>query len=86
MRPRRRSATCRWRTLAKGGTAPRDLTLHREGDGTLFYATRLTYAPDAATLTAADRGFRIERQYAALTDGKAGAVGDDASRPAIWSA
>ena len=61
-------------TLAKGGTAPRDLTLHREGDGTLFYATRLTYAPDAATLTAADRGFRIERQYAALTDGKAGAV------------
>jgi uncharacterized protein YfaS (alpha-2-macroglobulin family) len=61
-------------TLAKGGTAPRDLTLHREGDGTLFYATRLTYAPDAATLTAADRGFRIERQYAALIDGKAGAV------------
>ena len=59
-------------TLAKGGTAPRDLTLHREGEGTLFYATRLTYAPDAATLTAADRGFHVERQYAALTDGTAG--------------
>ncbi len=59
-------------TLAKGGAAPRDLTVHREGDGTLFYATRLTYVPDAATLTAADRGFRVERQYAALVDGKAG--------------
>src|SRR5206468_5919450 len=37
--------------LAKGATAPRDLTLRREGDGTLFYAARLTYAPDAASLT-----------------------------------
>ena len=59
-------------TLARGGTAPRDLTLHRDGDGTLFYAMRLTYAPDVATLTAADRGFKVERQYAPLSDGKAG--------------
>jgi uncharacterized protein YfaS (alpha-2-macroglobulin family) len=58
--------------LAKGGAAPRDLALHREGDGTLFYTTRLTYAPDVATLTAADRGFRVEREYAPLSDGKAG--------------
>jgi len=58
--------------LARGGTAPRDLTLHRDGDGTLFYAMRLTYAPDVATLTAADRGFKVERQYGPLSDGKTG--------------
>lgn len=51
-----------------------DLTVHREGEGTAFYVARLTYAPDAATLTARDNGFHLERQYAAMRDGRAGAA------------
>jgi len=58
-------------TLARNAAA-RDLTLHREGDGTLFYVTRLTYAPDAATLTARDNGFGIERRYAPVSGGSPG--------------
>jgi uncharacterized protein YfaS (alpha-2-macroglobulin family) len=53
-----------------------DLTVHREGEGTAFYSARLTYAPDAATLTERDNGFRIRRQYAPMRDGKAGAAGE----------
>ena len=45
-----------------------DLTVAREGDGTAFYMTRLTYAPDSATLTPRDNGFRIERRYAPMGD------------------
>ena len=37
--------------LARNGAGARDLTVHREGEGTLFFATRLTYAPDAAVLS-----------------------------------
>jgi uncharacterized protein YfaS (alpha-2-macroglobulin family) len=58
--------------LAKAGATARDVTLRRDGDGTLFYATRLTYAPDAATLTARDNGFHIERTYAAAGGSAAG--------------
>jgi len=54
--------------LTKETAATRALTLRREGDGTLFYAARLTYAPDAAALTARDNGFRIERKYATVGD------------------
>src|SRR5436309_8624110 len=50
----------------------RDLTVRRDGEGTLFYVARLTYAPDVATLAARDEGFHVQRQYAAVTDGKAG--------------
>src|SRR5439155_23464743 len=52
--------------------AARDLTVRREGEGTLFYVARLTYAPDVATLAARDEGFHVQRQYATVTDGKAG--------------
>jgi len=58
-------------STAAGST--RDLTVRREGEGTLFYAARLTYAPDVATLAARDEGFHVQRQYTAVTDGKAGA-------------
>ncbi|HJZ74931.1 MAG TPA: Ig-like domain-containing protein [Vicinamibacterales bacterium] len=58
--------------LAKEAAAARDLTLRRDGEGTLFYAARLTYAPDAAALTARDNGFRIERTYATAGGDAAG--------------
>jgi uncharacterized protein YfaS (alpha-2-macroglobulin family) len=44
------------------------ITVRREGAGTAFYNARLTYAPDAATLTSSDNGFRIERRYAVVRD------------------
>jgi uncharacterized protein YfaS (alpha-2-macroglobulin family) len=61
--------------LAQRGSsaAATDLTISREGEGTAFYVTRLTYAPDAATLTTRDNGFHLERQYAPMRDGRAGA-------------
>jgi uncharacterized protein YfaS (alpha-2-macroglobulin family) len=49
--------------------AATDITVHREGEGTAFYSARLTYAPDAVTLTARDNGFRIQRQYAVMREG-----------------
>ena len=52
----------------------RDLVMTRNGQGNLFYAARLTYAPDVATLAARDDGFHVLRQYAALTENKPGAV------------
>ena len=52
---------------------PRDLTVLKEGDdGILYYSARLTYAPDITTLAASDKGFHVDRRYAALTDGKPG--------------
>jgi alpha-2-macroglobulin len=51
-----------------------EIAVHREGAGTAFYNARLTYAPDAPTLTARDHGFHIERRYTAIADG-----GDKAS-------
>jgi uncharacterized protein YfaS (alpha-2-macroglobulin family) len=59
--------------LALGDTTTRDLSLRRDGVGTLFYAARLTYAPDAANLRSLDGGFHVERQYAPVVDGKTGA-------------
>src|SRR5262249_51685235 len=38
-----------------------DLAVHRDGVGTAFFNARLTDAPDAATLTARDNGFHIDR-------------------------
>src|SRR5262249_23372762 len=61
-------------TLAKTGAAARDITLRREGEGTLFYATRLTYAPEAATLTARDNGFHVERRYTTAGGATGGAA------------
>ena len=45
------------------------LDVRRVGSGTAFYNARLTYAPDAATLSARDNGFHIERHYAVMGDG-----------------
>ena len=50
--------------------AANEIAVHREGAGTAFYSARLTYAPDAATLTARDNGFHIERRYAVVVDGR----------------
>jgi hypothetical protein len=52
--------------------AAADIAVHREGAGTAFYNARLTYAPEAATLTARDNGFHIERNYAVMRDSGAG--------------
>jgi uncharacterized protein YfaS (alpha-2-macroglobulin family) len=60
--------------LARTEPSTRELALRREGEGTLFYAARLTYAPDSAVLRSLDGGFHIERQYAPMVDGKAGAA------------
>lgn len=49
--------------------ASSELVVRRDGAGTAFYSARLTYAPDAATLTSRDNGFRVERRYAVVTDG-----------------
>jgi alpha-2-macroglobulin len=59
-------------TLARVAAAARDLTLTRDGEGTLFYAARLTYAPEAATLTARDNGFHVERHYSTASTTSAG--------------
>ena len=48
--------------------AAADLAVHREGAGTAFYNARLTYAPDAATLTSRDNGFHLQRTYAVVRD------------------
>jgi uncharacterized protein YfaS (alpha-2-macroglobulin family) len=58
--------------LNAGGGATRELSVRREGEGTLFYAARLTYARDTATFAGLDNGIHVERQYAPLVDGKAG--------------
>jgi len=46
------------------------IAVHREGAGTAFYNARLTYAPDAPTLTSRDNGFRVQRRYAVIRDGR----------------
>jgi hypothetical protein len=54
-----------------GGSA--DLTFRRDGEGTLFYAARMTYARDTETFDPMDNGFHVERQYAVLRDGRTAA-------------
>src|SRR5262249_33829565 len=56
--------------------AAKEISVHRDGEGTAFYSARLTYAPDATTLTERDNGFRIRRQYAVLRDGQAGTAAE----------
>src|SRR5205807_3747618 len=50
----------------------RELTFRKDGEGTLFYAARLTYAPDITNLDARDNGFHIERQYSSVAEGTSG--------------
>ncbi len=42
-----------------------DLLLQRDGAGRLYYRIGLRYAPKALVLPAADRGFTVQRSYAA---------------------
>jgi hypothetical protein len=58
--------------LAQRASTAGDLTVRRDGEGTAFYVARLTYAPDAAILTARDNGFHLERQYAPMRAGRDG--------------
>ncbi|PYR16096.1 MAG: hypothetical protein DMF94_29480 [Acidobacteria bacterium] len=58
--------------LARRASTASDLTVRRDGEGTAFYVARLTYAPDAAILTARDNGFHIQRQYAPMSAGRVG--------------
>src|SRR5262249_34001711 len=58
--------------LAKEAAAARDLTLRRDGEGTLVYAARPTHAPDAPGPTRRDKGFGIERTYATAGGDAAG--------------
>jgi alpha-2-macroglobulin len=62
----------RLRTVGAPGSSA-DLTFTREGEGTLFYAARLTYVRDAETFDSMNNGFHIERKYAVLKDGRAAA-------------
>ena len=62
----------RLRTVGAPGSSA-DLTFTREGEGTLFYAARLTYVRDGETFDSMNNGFHIERKYAVLKDGRAAA-------------
>ena len=55
----------------------RPLTFARDGDGTLFYTTRLRYASDELFQQGLDNGMRIERSYAPYVE--------NGSRPAATS-
>jgi uncharacterized protein YfaS (alpha-2-macroglobulin family) len=64
----------------KGAAGERlDLTLRREGTGTLFYTARLKYAVDALFQDGLDQGFRLARSYAPATAaGETTAAGTEA--------
>ncbi len=46
----------------------RDLVIHKEGTGRLYYRLGLDYAPTDLTLDALDMGFVVERRYEAIDD------------------
>ena len=56
---------------AAASDAARQILVRREGEGNLYYTTRLTYARDIAGLAALDNGFQIDRRYELMTDGRA---------------
>ncbi len=51
---------------ARGGDAPQDLILAKEGDGRLYYRLGLRYAPTDLDLDALDMGFTVQRVYEAV--------------------
>ncbi len=51
--------------LAAGDT---NLVVHKDGEGRLYYRLGLRYAPDDLNLDPADRGFVVQRGYAAVDD------------------
>ena len=66
---RGRSAEAASGAIPMGRLAPRagsevPLTFTKEGTGTLYYGTHLTYARPLAALVPLDQGFTIERSYA----------------------
>ncbi len=48
--------------------APADLILSKEGPGRLYYRLGLRYAPEDLDLEPLERGFSVERSYAAVDD------------------
>jgi uncharacterized protein YfaS (alpha-2-macroglobulin family) len=46
------------------------VTIEREGDGRLYYATRLAYAPQSEFSTPTNAGIEIRREYAVEREGK----------------
>ncbi|HEX7777112.1 MAG TPA: alpha-2-macroglobulin family protein, partial [Parvibaculum sp.] len=55
------------------------LTVKREGQGRLYYATRLAYAPTDAAATATNSGIEIRREYSVERDGKWLLLGEPAT-------
>ena len=63
----RRELTIPMRELgAQEGVA--DLVLSKDGPGRLYYRIGLRYAPKTRELAALDRGFAVQREYAAIDD------------------
>jgi hypothetical protein len=58
-------------TKAAPGTT-RELTFAKQGTGTLFYSTRLSYVVDHPYPDSLDTGFAIERSYAAVDEAGTG--------------
>ncbi|MCB9159581.1 MAG: hypothetical protein H6644_06960 [Caldilineaceae bacterium] len=56
------------RYLTDSDQATQDLLLAKEGDGRLYYRLGLRYAPDDLDLDPLDRGFVVQRSYAAVDD------------------
>ncbi|MDR3499749.1 MAG: alpha-2-macroglobulin family protein [Parvibaculum sp.] len=55
------------------------LTVKREGQGRLYYSTRLAYAPTEAAATATNSGIEIRREYSVERDGKWVLLGEPAT-------
>jgi uncharacterized protein YfaS (alpha-2-macroglobulin family) len=55
------------------------LTLKREGEGRLYYQTRLAYAPTDATADPVNSGIEIRREYSVERDGKWVLLGEPAT-------
>jgi len=50
--------------------AARSLTLVHEGEGRMYYATRISYAPTGADAGAVNAGFEVKREYSVQRDGQ----------------
>lgn len=55
-----------------------NLELKREGEGRLYYATRLSYAPTEGVTEPVNSGIEIHREYSVERDGKRVLLGDKA--------
>jgi uncharacterized protein YfaS (alpha-2-macroglobulin family) len=66
-------------TAASGTTVP--LTFQRDGNGTLFYSTRLQYAADQLYQDGLDAGFRVERRYEPFVESASAALAATGNSP-----